>query len=36
MSSDVTDVWQYDHNIILTLALSLEKKNKSNKMKIKY
>ena len=28
MLSDVTDVWQNDHNIILTLISSLEKKNK--------
>ena len=30
MLSDVTDVWQCDHDITLILTLSLEKKNKSN------
>ena len=34
MSSDVTDVWQHDHNVTLTLTLSfLEKKNKSKENK---
>ena len=26
MSSDVTDVWQCDHDVTITLTLSLEKK----------
>ena len=28
MSSDVTDMWQCDHDITLTLTLHLENKNK--------
>jgi len=28
MSSDVTDVWQCDHDVTLILTLSLENKNK--------
>ena len=30
MSSDVTDVWQCDHDVTLILTLSLENKNKLN------
>jgi len=35
MSSDVTDVWQCDHDITLTLTLNLNKENKSKKKKKK-
>ena len=33
MSSDVTDMWQCDHNITLTLTLDSNKENKSKKKK---
>jgi len=28
MSSDVTDMWQYDYDVTLTLTLDLNKENK--------
>jgi len=31
MLSDVTDVWQYDHNVTLILTLNLNKENKRKK-----
>ena len=33
MSSDVTDMWQCDHNITLTLTLDSNKENKGKKKK---
>ena len=33
-SCHVTDVWQCDSDVMLTLTLSLKNKNKINKMKI--
>ena len=35
MSSDVTDVWQCDHDITLTLTLDPNKENKRKKEKEK-
>ena len=35
MSSDVTDVWQCDHDITLTLTLNPNKENKKKKEKEK-
>ena len=34
MSSDVTDVWQYYHDITLTLTLVPSKENKKEKEKV--
>jgi len=33
MSSDMTDIWQYDHDITLTLTLDPNKENKRKKKK---
>jgi len=35
MSSNVTDVWQYDPDITLTLILNPNKENKSKRKKVK-
>jgi len=35
MSSDVTDVWQYDHDVTLLLILDSNKENKRKKKKKK-